>query len=249
MVNNTMEQHMPVGTKVIVKNTCYAYNGRVNGCIGYVRFTPADFLLDKAGIELTGLVNRDDGVSGYFWFLPEDLEVICNPFSSEESQKKANVDPLAIKNVYFNDPVTVVMWEDGTKTIVRCGKNDIYDHEKGLAMTIAKKALGNTGNYYDEFKKWLPKQKEVKPAEKTQTHSCGTPYCSTCCYENFGPASLPCCYCTLANGYKYYKYAVYGQDYSNCNDCKYRDVDSGLEPCASCLNSDKYCPNFLPCDF
>lgn len=27
-----------------------------------------------------------------------------------------------IKNVIFNDPVTVVIWLDGTKTIVRCGE-------------------------------------------------------------------------------------------------------------------------------
>lgn len=61
-----------------------------------------------------------------------------------------------IRKAHFNDPVTVVIWEDGTKTIVRCGENDIYDWEKGLAMAIAKKALGNKGNYYNEFHKWEP---------------------------------------------------------------------------------------------
>lgn len=64
-----------------------------------------------------------------------------------------------IKKVHFNDPVTVVLWTDNTKTIVRCGDNDIYDLEKGLAMAIAKKALGNQGNYYEEFKKWLPNER------------------------------------------------------------------------------------------
>ena len=34
------------------------------------------------------------------------------------------------------------------------------DPEKGLAMAIAKKALGNEGNYYNEFKKWLPEKNE-----------------------------------------------------------------------------------------
>ncbi len=63
---------------------------------------------------------------------------------------------MRIKKVYFNDPATVVLWEDGTKTIVKAGKGDIYDPEKGLAMAIAKKALGNQGNYYELFKKWLP---------------------------------------------------------------------------------------------
>ena len=64
-----------------------------------------------------------------------------------------------IKNVYFNDPVTVVIWSDGTKTIVRA-KNEAYDPEKGLAMAICKKVMGNKGNYYETFKEWLPEKPE-----------------------------------------------------------------------------------------
>ena len=61
----------------------------------------------------------------------------------------------SIKNVIFNDPAVIVIWDDNSKTVVKCGKNDVYDPEKGLAMAISKKALGNQGNYYDIFKKWL----------------------------------------------------------------------------------------------
>ena len=43
-----------------------------------------------------------------------------------------------IKNVIFNDPATIVFWNDGTKTVVKCGKNDTFDPEKGLAMAISK---------------------------------------------------------------------------------------------------------------
>lgn len=75
-------------------------------------------------------------------------------FGVERLERRENT--MTIKKVYFNDPVTVVLWEDGTKTIVRSGDGDIYDPEKGLAMAIAKKALGNKGNYYEIFKKWLP---------------------------------------------------------------------------------------------
>lgn len=32
-----------------------------------------------------------------------------------------------IKEVIFNDPVTVVNWADGKKTIVRCQEGDTYD--------------------------------------------------------------------------------------------------------------------------
>lgn len=61
---------------------------------------------------------------------------------------------LEIENVIFNGPATIVFWSDGTKTVVKCN-NDLYDKEKGLAMAIVKKFLGNKGNYYNVFRKWL----------------------------------------------------------------------------------------------
>lgn len=63
-----------------------------------------------------------------------------------------------IKRVIFNRPATIVFWTDGTKTVVKCGENDVYDPEKGLAMAISKKALGNKGNFNEVFKKWLPEE-------------------------------------------------------------------------------------------
>lgn len=62
-----------------------------------------------------------------------------------------------IKKVLFRDPATIVFWNDGTKTVVKAS-NEVYDPEKGLAIAISKKFLGNGGNYYNEFKKWLPTQ-------------------------------------------------------------------------------------------
>ncbi len=64
-----------------------------------------------------------------------------------------------IRNVYFNDPLTCVIWKDGTKTFVKNADGDHnYDPEKALAMAISKKALGNKYNYYKEFEKWLPEE-------------------------------------------------------------------------------------------
>ena len=66
-----------------------------------------------------------------------------------------------IKNVIFNDPATIVFWEDGTKTVVKCQDGDEFDPEKGLAMAIVKKAYGNKGSYCNKLKKWLPKEEQV----------------------------------------------------------------------------------------
>ena len=59
-----------------------------------------------------------------------------------------------IKKVIFNDPATIVFWADNTKTVVKCGEDEMFDPEKGLAMAISKKALGNCGSYFETFKKW-----------------------------------------------------------------------------------------------
>lgn len=69
---------------------------------------------------------------------------------------KITTDPFEIKDVIFNDPATIVLWADGTKTVVKCQEDDIYDEEVGLALCFAKKALGNKSNFNNVFKKWVP---------------------------------------------------------------------------------------------
>ena len=71
--------------------------------------------------------------------------------------KKFNLprtSPFKIKKVIFNDPATIILWADGTKTVVKAGEDDEFDPEKGMAMAITKKVLGNKGNYFNEIKKW-----------------------------------------------------------------------------------------------
>lgn len=49
---------------------------------------------------------------------------------------------LGIKKVIFNKPATIVLWEDGSKTVVKVNKGERWDPEKGLAMAIIKKKFG-----------------------------------------------------------------------------------------------------------
>ena len=78
-----------------------------------------------------------------------------------------------IKNVIFNPPATIVFWQDGTKTVVKA-TNELYDPEKGLAMAIAKRALGNQGNYYNVIKKWVGTTKSCDSCK----------YCDAYCTED-----------------------------------------------------------------
>ena len=63
-----------------------------------------------------------------------------------------------IKEVIFNDPATIVIWSDGTKTVVKCQPGDVYSKETGLALCIAKKYLGNKGNFNEVFKKYIKEE-------------------------------------------------------------------------------------------
>lgn len=66
-----------------------------------------------------------------------------------------------ISKVIFNEPATIVIWADGTKTVVKAQDGEEFDPEKGMAMAISKRALGDKGNYYEEFKKWVEPYVEV----------------------------------------------------------------------------------------
>lgn len=89
-------------------------------------------------------------------FAPEaarNIELyVYNSCKSNKSRRetKENKEAL-IKRVIFCDPMTKVLWSDGTETIVHCQDGESYDWEKGLALCISKKFLGNNGDYYDIF--------------------------------------------------------------------------------------------------
>lgn len=73
-----------------------------------------------------------------------------------------------IKDVIFNNPATIVLWKDGTKTVVKCQEGDTYSKELGLAMCISKKYLGNKGNFNEVFKKWIPDETPYTEEELSQ---------------------------------------------------------------------------------
>lgn len=104
-----------------------------------------------------------DNISLLKNYIDTDIKV-TNEFAKEAAKRYLNSiygkKPILmprIKNVIFNDPATIVFWSDNTKTVVKA-QDEPFDPEKGLAMAICKRALGNEGNYYNEIKKWLLKE-------------------------------------------------------------------------------------------
>ena len=104
----------------------------------------------------------------YSWHIRCDIydKVPCKRSrqSTERAEKndivKFGMCSVSIRKVIFNDPATVVLWSDGTKTVVKCGPEDTFDTEKGLAMAIVKKMAGNDNRFHKVFKQYTKKKKE-----------------------------------------------------------------------------------------
>ena len=96
-----------------------------------------------------------------------ELHTMLSPYN------KVQTSVLSIKEVIFNPPATIVFWSDNTKTVVKADyAYDSYDPEKGIAMAISKKMLGdNKYEYYNVYKHWLKKwNKQIKNSALEESH-------------------------------------------------------------------------------
>lgn len=51
------------------------------------------------------------------------------------------VQEVQPKKLIVNGPETVILWDDGTKTVAKCSKDEPFDPEKGVAIAIAKRFI------------------------------------------------------------------------------------------------------------
>jgi hypothetical protein len=80
-----------------------------------------------------------------------------------DSLKLTTTSKPTIKDVIFNPPATIVFWSDNTKTVVKAD-GDAYDPEKGIAMAISRKMIGdNKREYYNIFRHYLKKWEKQNP--------------------------------------------------------------------------------------
>lgn len=165
-----------------------------------------------------------------------------------EKLTPANIDVRGfIKKVIFNDPATIVYWFDGTKTVVKA-ENEDYDPEKGLAMCICKKVLGNKGNYYEVFKKWLP-EKEPEPDHplKSILEELGKPKTFNFELKPINTNGDLFKALTGSNGNFEIGFEVKKEEETErtCKTCRYSDIDGRIGDlrCNDCtLNKSKWAP-------
>jgi hypothetical protein len=58
-------------------------------------------------------------------------------------------------NVIFHDPATIVYWNDGSKTVVKCQPGDTFSAETGLITAMLKKYMGNDNTFNNVINAWL----------------------------------------------------------------------------------------------
>ena len=98
-------------------------------------------------------INDDflDAIRYYY----DDLETVENDLESIELR----VDiPGMIDRVIFNDPATIILWNDGSKTVVKRSDDDVWDSEKGFCMAVIKKLYGNTSF----IKRFMEQEEEIQ---------------------------------------------------------------------------------------
>lgn len=150
------DKHMlAIGTKVIVR-TCDDYNGRHCGRVGTVcRHFAKD---KKVGVMFEGIKNTASK-DGVFWFQDANLTPYKEPSTALTSND--------VKNVIFSGGKTIVLWADGTKTIVTCGEGDVFDPYAGFCAAVTKRMFSTTRNAMRALEKTsktaTPKKKEALP--------------------------------------------------------------------------------------
>ena len=84
-------------------------------------------------------------------------------YAMKREQKKAGQIPTPKKIIVNEDSkVTVVMWDDGTKTIVKCSEADQYDPYAAYCAAFAKKCYGTNS----QLKKTIENHTVIQESKK-----------------------------------------------------------------------------------
>lgn len=142
------------GDRVMVSGNSKAYKGAYAFVLGRI-IQLYNRNSDSKKLYGVRLDDRDNpkSVNGIFWF-PEDelLHAVDDKKLSNtlKSIRKAveltnpNPEPSLVEKVIVNGYKTIVFWNDGTKTIVSCKKDEEFDIYTGFCAALAKKMFGST---------------------------------------------------------------------------------------------------------
>lgn len=117
-------------------------------CVGY-KHKERYFTIGKVYDVVNGKITNDNG------YTYSNYDDVIGFLSGWYKFKKVD-DGFVVSRVIFNDPATIILWADGTKTVAKAHGDDAFDPEKGFAVACAKKLLGNGDAFRTELAKWIP---------------------------------------------------------------------------------------------
>ena len=85
-----------------------------------------------------------------------DIRDVCQEMIPMLLSKENSKMPQP-KKVIFNGPATIVLWQDGTKTVVKRFEYDKYDWRMAIIWCILKKIFGSfnkANKYLEKFISW-----------------------------------------------------------------------------------------------
>lgn len=71
----------------------------------------------------------------------EDEDVDEDVNENEDEEEVLRVERAIVSQDKQGMPLSILLWDDGTKTKVRCSKEDNYNKELGLMLCVVKKML------------------------------------------------------------------------------------------------------------
>lgn len=134
-----------------------------------------------------------------------------------------------IKKIIENNPATVILWEDGTKTMAKCQDDDEFDFEKGAMICSLKKLIGNKATNE------LLKRMENQPKKSKS--------CKDCQFDKVAFTNFPCDRCREKDGLRTEFMPKL------CQSCKHLEETYEDGPCYKCLGvyrKNRLHPNWEP---
>lgn len=89
-------------------------------------------------------------------------ELLLALLSSIKEIDDCNNKTIKMADVRFSGPATIVFWDDGTKTVVKCTEGDTPNMELGVAMATLKYILGDTYKNYKKAVHHFIKEEETR---------------------------------------------------------------------------------------
>ena len=98
--------------------------------------------------------------------VPRDIVNYCknDVLMTMKAAETKNFYSLNVSKIIFNPPATIVFWEDGTKTVVKCSAEDEFSEYYGFLAALGKKVYENN----NQIKKLIDKKAEWHENKKNK---------------------------------------------------------------------------------